>query len=193
MVKRTRDIMSTQELLFKNLQNSYNLLENHLGIDISRGTNSLSIAFGHLLKSRLNEITIEKDPYFKFASPYCFTSITKGGLFYTSIYEMNKGPHGGYYMQPENDDEKITILLHGGLRSEFLSDLYTWGSNEKTDNIPYSSLRHIFSAQEDNYSDLQEKVSWYYMTERWDDPRDDPFKDVRESQKKEEEQKRLRG
>lgn len=150
--------MKNSEIL-KNLKVAYNATFSQSTSNFA-GSDLQSEAFGRILE----QVTLRKDRKF-----YAFTEQNKGGSWATFIC-----PCLADGSIPASESmrigHKITVLLHWGMKYEFLDNLTSWGHTGcpyKVDNVDYSVVEKFTNEDETNYFDLYDAVISFKESGIW--------------------------
>jgi hypothetical protein len=143
----------------RNLEAAYNATFTQSNPNFA-GSNLKSEAFGRIL----DEITLRQDRKF-----YAFTEKNRGGSWVTfmcpclvdGLIPASESMRAGH---------KITVLLHWGMKYEFLDDLTSWGHircSYKVDNVDYSVVDKFTNEDETNYFNLYDAVIRFKESGIW--------------------------
>jgi len=124
------------------------------------GSNLQSEAFGRVLE----EITLRKDRKF-----YAFTEENHGGAWATFICPcLSDGTIP--LSESLREGNSITVLLHWGIKYEFLDDLISWGHegcSYKIDNVDYSVVKEFINEHKTNYRYLYDAIVRFKKSGTW--------------------------
>lgn len=121
---------------------------------------NLNYVFGSLLHEK-----------FKGTLNWSFTRQPEGGEFHKGVYYtvVGKSTRTGPNSSKDNkeDSDLVTVLLHWGLKPEFLDDMTSWRPEYKITDVPFSVVHLLKEEEETNYGLLADAVRNYKSTGKW--------------------------
>lgn len=125
------------------------------------GSNLQAEAFGRIL----NELVLRVPE----RSYYAFSVKNEGGSWATFICPCLPG---GYIPATKEmrAGNKVSVLLHWGMKYQFLDDLSSWGHEKcpyRIDDVDYSVVEKFTKEDESNYWLLYDTVVEYKETAKW--------------------------